>query len=121
MSRKISTERLLKAGFQLTECEDGKFWVLAREAGPEADQIAAICKAILDDVDSATVSEDIILQCASSFQDPSFYLDGFLWMLTKVEFSYIVSRLIHKNSNPPPSDGGRGWRARLAALRPKRK
>ncbi len=101
MSRKISSERLLKAGFLLTQCEDGKFWVIAREAGPEADQLAALCRTVIEDMDGTSVAEDIVLQCDSGFQNPSFYMDGFLWLLEKRDFSSLVSLLIKKKFAAP--------------------
>lgn len=101
MSRKISTERLLKAGFLLTQCEDGKFWAIAREAGPEADQLAALCRTSIEDMEAGPVAEDIVLQCDADFQNPSFYMDGFLWLLEKRDFARLVSLLIKKKFGAP--------------------
>ncbi len=96
MAKHISTERLVKAGFVLTTCPDGKFWVLEKSPGEEADQIAAFCKKILEDMDSTSVSEDLVLQCGYDFTEPVFYMDGFIWHLPQREFAAIVAYLIKK-------------------------
>lgn len=90
---KLTTERMLWAGFTLTDCEDGRFWVLAEKPGPAADRIAAVCQAFLPDLDAASVTEDIVLQCGSDYSDPALYMDGFFWSLPRREFSGMVSRL----------------------------
>lgn len=96
MAKHLSTARLLKAGFVLTDCSDGKFWVLEKSPGPEANHLAAVCKWFLDDVDSVDVSETIVLQCGPEFEEPVLYIDGFLWNLPQREFSKIVARIIRK-------------------------
>jgi len=90
---RITAGRLLRAGFRLTDCEDGKFWVLEGRPGREADRIAAVCKRYLEDMDGAAAAEDIALQCDEDFQNPVFYMDGFLWRLERGVFSRIIARL----------------------------
>lgn len=90
---RITAGRLLRAGFRLTDCDDGKFWVLEGQTGPEADRIAAVCKRYLEDMDNTAVAEDIVLQCDEDFQNPVFYMDGFLWQLERSVFSGIIARL----------------------------
>lgn len=98
----ITAGRLLRAGFRLTDCDDGKFWVLAEQPGREADRIAAVCRRYLEDVDSTAVAEDIVLQCDEDFQNPVFYMDGFLWQLERGVFSGIVARLSKNGSGGGP-------------------
>lgn len=90
---RITAGQLLRAGFRLTGCDDGKFWVLEGQPGPEADRVAAVCKRYLEDMDSTVVKEDIVLQCGEDFKNPAFYMDGFLWQLDRGVFSDIVARL----------------------------
>jgi len=90
---RITAGRLLRAGFRLTDCDDGKFWVLERQPGPEAERIAAVCRRYLEDMGGAAVAEDIALQCDEDFKDPVLYADGFLWKLDRGSFSGIVARL----------------------------
>lgn len=90
---KLTVERMLRAGFVLTDCEDGRFWALAEEPGQAADRIAAVCGEFLPDMDAAAVAEDIVLQCGSDYSDPALYMDGFLWSIPRREFSGIVARL----------------------------
>lgn len=90
---KLTAERMLRAGFALTDCEDGRFWVLAEEPGPAADRLAAVCAEFLPDMDVQTVAEDIVLQCGSDYSDPALYMDGFLWSIPRREFSGIAARL----------------------------
>lgn len=89
----ITAGRLLRAGFRLTDCPDGKFWVLEEQQGQEADRIAAVCKRYLEDMDGTTVREDIVLQCDADLKNPAFYMDGFLWQLNRRDFSQIITRL----------------------------
>ena len=93
MSKKLNTERMLRAGFQLEQYEDGKFWVLSREAGGEADRIAEVCRRVIEDMEPGSVKEDIVLQCGSDYQDPSFYMDGFLWPLERRDFAWLAAWL----------------------------
>ena len=90
---RFSTARLLKAGFLLTDCEDGKFWVLDRPPGDEANRIAAICRKSLTDMDAAEVREEIVLQCDGDFRNPALYMDGYLWYLIPPVFSDILTEL----------------------------
>lgn len=90
---RITAARLLRAGFTLADCEDGKFWVIEKQAGGEADRIAAVCGLFVEDMDSLTVAEDAVLQCDLDYSDPVFYKDGFLWHLSRRDFSWIVKRL----------------------------
>lgn len=90
---RLTAGQLLRAGFRLTDCEDGRFWVLAEQSGQEADRIAAVCRRYLEDMDGTAVAEDIVLQCGEDLKDPVFYMDGFLWQLARRDFSGIVARL----------------------------
>ena len=90
---KITAVRLLKAGFRLTDCEDGKFWVLERPVSWEADEIAAVCRRFLEDMDIITVTEQLVLQCDEDFKNPCLYVDGYFWELSKSDFSRIAGRL----------------------------
>ena len=90
---RLTVEQMLRAGFTLTDCEDGRFWVLAEEPGKAADRIAAVCGEFLPDMDAAPVAEDIVLQCGSDYSDPALYRDGFFWSIPRREFSGMVARL----------------------------
>lgn len=108
MSKRITTARLLKAGFVLTDCPDGKFWVIERHTGSDADSIAAICKRFLEDMEDTAVSEDLVLQCDSDFKNPVLYVDGFLWELPRREFAGIVARLTKASKKAARSNGPHG-------------
>ena len=88
---KATNERLIKAGFQLESFEDGAFWVLEKEAGAEADRLLRICGKALLSLDGRDL---ILLQCGSDFSDPALYIDGFLWNLTKRDFTDILFLLL---------------------------
>lgn len=88
-----SSARLMKSGMRLTDCEDGKFWVLERSSGEEACRIAAICREYVPDLESVDVAEDLVLQCDSDFKNPVLYIDGYLWELTPPVFSSILTDL----------------------------
>lgn len=94
MFHRITTVRMLKAGFVLTDFPDGRFWVFEKQPGDEANRIAAICQLYLTDMDSTVVTDEIVLQCASNFKEPVLYMDGFLWNLAPRDFADIVARLI---------------------------
>lgn len=91
---KATNERLIKAGFQLESFEDGAFWVLEKAAGAEADRLLRICGKALLNFDGEAVRELILLQCGSDFSDPALYIDGFLWNLTKRDFTDILFLLL---------------------------
>ncbi len=93
MPYQISAGRLLRAGFRLTDCDDGKYWVLECRPGPEADRMAAVCGRFVDDMENTAVKENIVLQCDENFKDPLLYMDGFLWQLDRIHFSGMIARL----------------------------
>ena len=107
MWKRVTPELLLSAGFLLTDCSDGKFWVLEREAGVEAVRIAAVCRAFLPDMDTEAVLEELVLQCDVDFKDPALYVDGFLWRLSPRDFSGIVSRLARRGRRAQNRGGTR--------------
>ena len=84
---------MLKAGFVLTDCEDGKFWVLDCGPGTDADCAAELCRSFLDDLDGGSVKEELVLQCGSDFKGAALYIDGFYWELPAWEFGGLVARL----------------------------
>ncbi|MDE7242949.1 MAG: hypothetical protein K2O18_03090 [Oscillospiraceae bacterium] len=94
MMRFISAERMVKSGFTLTTCSDGKFWVLEKNAGEEADRIAALCKKVLREMDSTSVKDIIVLQCDQGFRSPALYMDGIFLDMTQREFIQITDHLI---------------------------
>ena len=94
MTRFISAERMVKAGFVLTACSDGKFWVLEKTAGEEADRIAALCKKVLRDLDKTSVADVLVLQCDQKFSSPALYMDGLFLDMTQREFFQITDHLI---------------------------
>lgn len=104
---KATSERLLKAGFQLEKLEDGTFWVMEREAGEEADRLLRICGKALVNFDTEAVEEVILLQCGSDLSDPELYIDGFLWHLTKRDLADIVLLLLRTGQPKPPSARGK--------------
>ena len=91
---KVTKEKLTKAGFQLEQCEDGSFWFIEQEAGKEADRIFRICEKALLNFDADPVRELILIQCDVDFSDPTLYIDGFLWKLTKRDLADIVRLLL---------------------------
>lgn len=95
---KITNERLLRAGFKQEKCEDGTFWVMEKESGEGADRLLRICGRALINFDMETVEELILLQCDSDFSDPALYIDGFLWNLTKRDFTDILFLLLKDRS-----------------------
>lgn len=108
---RVTSERLLKAGFQLEKLEDGTFWVMEREAGEEADRLLRICGKALVNFDAEAVEELILLQCGSDLSDPQLYIDGFLWDLTKRDLADIVFLLARGGQpKPPPAQGKAGTR-----------
>ena len=93
MAKRMPTQRLFKAGFVLTDCPDGRFWVMEQGPGDAAERMASVCRIFVKDMDAAAVAEDIVLQCDSDFKNPVLYVDGFLWKLPPGDFSDIVTGL----------------------------
>lgn len=89
----MTREKLSRAGFQLESCEDGHFWVYEREAGEEADRLLRICRRALEDFGEEAVRELILVQCDAVFADPTLYLDGYIWKLSRRDLSDIASLL----------------------------
>ncbi len=100
---KVTNERLLRAGFKLEECEDGTFWVMEREAGEEADRLLRICGRALINFDTEAVEDLILIQCGGDLSDPTLYIDGFLWNLTKRDFVDVVFLLLKDRQIKTPS------------------
>lgn len=96
---RITTQRLCKAGFVLTDCSDGRFWVMEQGPGDGAERMAAVCRLFVEDMDEGAVAEDIVLQCDSDFKDPVLYRDGFLWKLAPRDFADIVARLTRRQKS----------------------
>lgn len=90
MFSKVTKEKLSRAGFQLESCEDGHFWVYEREAGEEADRLLRICRRALEGFDEEAVQDLILVQCDAGFADPTLYLDGYIWQLSKQDLSDIA-------------------------------
>ena len=116
MFSKVTREKLMRAGFQLEKCEDGTFWVIEKEAGEEASRLLRICGRALANFDAETVEDLILIQCDFDFSDPTLYIDGFLWKLTKRDLADIVSLLLRSGKpkpkaapapDPPKKDGKR--------------
>lgn len=101
MAKRLTMDKMLKAGFVLEDCPDGRFWVIDREPGEEADRVAAICRLYLEDMDSAKVGEELVLQCDCVFREPALYVDGFMWNLAPRDFSHIVARLAKRRGKLP--------------------
>lgn len=93
MFGKVTGEKLSRAGFQLENCEDGRFWVYEREAGEEADRLLRICRKALEDFEEEAVQDLILIQCDAVFADPTLYLDGYIWKMSKRDLSDIASLL----------------------------
>ena len=93
MAKRLTMDKMLKAGFVLEDCPDGRFWVIDKEPGEEANRVAAICRLYLEDMDSAEVGEELVLQCDCVFKEPALYVDGFMWNLDSRDFAHIVARL----------------------------
>lgn len=93
MFGKVTREKLSRAGFQLEHCEDGHFWVYEREAGEEADRLLHICRRALEDFDEEAVRDLILVQCDAVFADPTLYLDGYIWKLSRRDLSDIAALL----------------------------
>lgn len=105
---KVTNERLIRAGFKLEKCEDGTFWVIEKEAGAEADRLLRACDRALINFDAEAVGELILIQCGCDFSDPALYIDGFLWKLTKRDFTDIVFLLLKSGPikpKTPPAPG----------------
>ena len=94
MFSKVTPDRLARAGFKLEKCEDGTFWVIEREPGAEADRLLRICDMTLINFDAEAVSELILVQCGCDLTDPTLYIDGYLWKLTKRDLADIVTLLL---------------------------
>ncbi len=101
MFSKVTTKKLEKAGFKLENCEDGRFWVIEAEAGAEAERIYRACQRSIIDFDEEDVHDLILVQCDSGLADPTLYIDGFMWKLTKRDFADIVFLLSRRR----PADG----------------
>ena len=101
MAKRLTMDKMLKAGFVLEDCPDGRFWVIDREPGEEADSVAAICRLYLEDMDSAEVGEELVLQCDCVFREPALYVDGFMWNLAPRDFAHIVARLAKRRRKLP--------------------
>lgn len=103
---KVTSERLLRAGFQLEKFEDGSFWVIEKAAGAEADRLLRICGRALIDFDVQAVADLILLQCGSDFSEPALYIDGFLWNLTRRDFTDILFLLLKTGRAKPKTPPG---------------
>ena len=90
---RITTERMVKSGFSLISYPDGRYWVLERAPGPEADRIAAICRELLPDMDEGPVRDEIVLQCDAAYRGPAVYRDGYMWNLPPRVFSEVLAGL----------------------------
>ena len=101
MAKRLTMDKMLKAGFVLEDCPDGRFWVIDREPGEEANRVAAICRLYLEDMDSAEVGEELVLQCDCIFKEPALYVDGFMWNLDPRDFAHIVARLAKRRGKLP--------------------
>ena len=101
MAKRLTMDKMRKAGFVLEDCPDGRFWVIDREPGEEADRVAAICRLYLEDMDSAGVREELVLQCDCVFKEPALYVDGFMWNLAPRDFAHIVARLAKRGRKLP--------------------
>ncbi len=99
MFSKVTRERLTKAGFKLEKCDDGTFWVIEKEPGEEAARLLRVCGRALANFDTEAVDELILIQCDCDFSDPTLYIDGFLWKLTKRDFADIVSLLLKRQGH----------------------
>lgn len=99
MFRKVNTERLRKAGFQLESYEDGRFWAIELEPGDPASRLLQFCKKAIDRVDADEVSDILVVQCGSDFSDPMLYIDSYIWPLTKQDFAQIV-HFLQKEPKP---------------------
>lgn len=93
MAKRVTIDKLRKAGFTLESCPDGRFWVIDQGPGEEAERIAAVCRLYLEDLDSTAVRDELVLQCDCVFKDPALYVDGFMWNLAPGDFARIVARL----------------------------
>ena len=96
MFKKVTTARMLRAGFQLETYDDGRFWVLEVEPGDAASRLLRFCKAAMERVDADTVSDVIVLQCGSDFSEPTLYIDGYIWPLSRQDFAQIIGFLQKK-------------------------
>ncbi len=99
MFHKVSTARLLKAGFRLESYDDGKFWAIELEPGETASRLLHFCKAAIERVDADGVSDVLAVQCGSDFSGPELYIDGYIWPLTKQDFAQIVG-FLQKKAKP---------------------
>ncbi len=93
MFGKVTREKLERAGFQLESCEDGHFWVYEKEPGEEAGRLLRICRLALDGFEEESVKDVILIQCGADFSEPTLYLDGYLWNLSKRDLSDIAALL----------------------------
>lgn len=96
MFNKVNTPRMLKAGFQLEAYEDGRFWVIEMEPGEAASRLLHFCKIAIEQVDADAVSEVLVLQCGSNFSEPTLYIDGYMWPLSRQDFAQVVAFLQKK-------------------------
>ena len=93
MFGKLTGAKLTRSGFQLEKCEDGHFWVYEKEVGEEADRLLHICQRTLEDFDEEAVRDVILIQCDANLTDPTLYLDGFQWKISKRDLRDIAALL----------------------------